>query len=166
MRVSRGGLTDLSAAAIHLLEPIYDAQLASIRRSRVKVIDEVIDKTAIRAARAGPGKMKTGYFWPIYGELDEVCFPFFESRGHAHVESILGPEKPPDRSVILSDGYAAYEAYAKKLGIEHAQCWAHCRREFVKAESVEPVLAAQALRLIGAIDRVEDKIRTLQLPGE
>jgi len=77
VRVSRGWLTDLSAAAIHLLEPIYDAQLASIRRSRVKVIDE----TTIRAGRAGPGKMKTGYFWPIYGELDEVCFPF--SSNHA-----------------------------------------------------------------------------------
>ena len=105
--------------------------------TRVKAIDE----TTIRAGRAGPGKMKTGYFWPIYGERDEVCFPFFESREHAHVEKILGPGQPPDNSVILSDGYSAYSAYAKKLGIEHAQCWAHCRREFVKAESVEPALA-------------------------
>lgn len=162
VRVSRGWLTDISAAAIHLLEPIYDAQLASIRRSRVKAIDE----TTIRAGRAGPGKMKTGYFWPIYGELDEVCFPFFESREHAHVEKILGPGQPPDNSVILSDGYSAYSAYAKKLGIEHAQCWAHCRREFVKAESVEPALAAEALRLIGEIYRVEDEIRGLKLYGE
>lgn len=109
VRVSRGWLTDLSAAAIHLLEPIYEAQLASIRRSRVKTIDE----TTIRAGRAWPSKMKTGYFWPIYGALDGVCLPFFESRQHAHVESNLGLEKPADKSVILSDGYGAYEAYAR-----------------------------------------------------
>ncbi len=125
-----------------------------------------MDETAIRAGRAGPGKMKTGYFWPVYGELDEVCFPFFESRQHATVESILGVAKPPDKSVILSDGYGAYAAYAAKVGIEHAQCWAHCRREFVKAESVEPVLASKALKLIGEIYRVEDEIRERKLRGE
>ena len=162
IRASRSWLTDISSAAIDLIEPIYDAQLASIQRSRVKAMDE----TAIRAGRAGPGKMKTGYFWPVYGELDEVCFPFFESRQHATVESILGVAKPPDKSVILSDGYGAYAAYAAKVGIEHAQCWAHCRREFVKAESVEPVLASRALKLIGEIYRVEDEIRERKLRGE
>jgi len=162
IRASRSWLTDISSTAIDLIEPIYDAQLASIQRSRVKAMDE----TAIRAGRAGPGKMKTGYFWPVYGELDEVCFPFFESRQHATVESILGVAKPPDKSVILSDGYGAYAAYAAKVGIEHAQCWAHCRREFVKAESVEPVLASKALKLIGEIYRVEDEIRERKLRGE
>lgn len=162
IRASRSWLTDISAAAIGLLEPIYDAQLASIKRSRVKAMDE----TTIRAGRAGPGKMKTGYFWPVYGELDEVCFPFFESRQHATVEAILGVDKPPDKSVLLSDGYGAYAAYAQKLGITHAQCWAHCRREFVKAESVEPALAATALKLIGEIYRVEDEIRERKLKGE
>lgn len=162
IRASRSWLTDISSSAIALLEPIYDAQLASIKRSRVKAMDE----TTIRAGRAGPGKMKTGYFWPVYGELDEVCFPFFESRKHATVESILGVEKPPDKSVLLSDGYGAYAAYAEKLGIQHAQCWAHCRREFVKAESVEPALAATALRLIGELYRVEDEIRDRKLKGE
>ena len=162
VRASRSWLTEISAAAISLLGPIYEAQLASIKRSRVKAMDE----TTIRAGRAGPGKMKTGYFWPVYGELDEVCFPFFASRQHATVESILGVDKPPDKSVLLSDGYGAYAAYAEKLGITHAQCWAHCRREFVKAESVEPALAATALKLIGQIYRVEDEIRERKLHGE
>jgi hypothetical protein len=56
----------------------YDAQLASIRDSRVIAMDE----TPIKAGRSGHGKMKTGYFWPVYGERDEVCFPFFPSDGH------------------------------------------------------------------------------------
>jgi hypothetical protein len=39
-----------------------------------------MDETPIKAGRAGHGKMQTGYFWPIYGEYDEVCFPFHTSR--------------------------------------------------------------------------------------
>ena len=54
-------------ASASLLEPIYAAQLDSIRASRVKAMDE----TPIKAGRAAPGKMKAAYFWPVYGEQDE-----------------------------------------------------------------------------------------------
>jgi len=74
--VSRAWLTQLGSQAIGLLDPLYEAQLASIRASRVKAMDE----TPIKAGRGEPGKLKAAYFWPVYGQLDEVCFPFFESR--------------------------------------------------------------------------------------
>ena len=158
IRVSRGWLTQITSSAIDLLEPIYDAQFASIRESRITAIDE----TPIKAGRAGPGKMKSCYFWPIYGERDEVCFAFFPSRAHANVEAILGTQPRPG-SVLLSDGYGAYATYAKKTGIAHAQCWAHCRREFFRAQSVEPELAGQALERIGRIYEIEKQIRQANL---
>ena len=161
IRVSRAWLTQLGAQGCALLDPIYEAQLASIRASRVKAMDE----TPVKAGRAGPGKMKGAYFWPIYGELDEVCFPFFTSRAHAHVETVLGLT-PVERGVLLSDGYGAYEAYAKKTGIIHAQCWTHCRREFINAENAEPVLAAEALDRIGALYAVEAEIREKKLTSD
>ncbi|EQD55211.1 transposase IS66, partial [mine drainage metagenome] len=68
-----------------------------------------------------PGGMKTGYFWPVYGEHDEVCFPFFPSRAQVHVEKLLGLSRAAG-SVLLSDGYTAYASYAKKTGLTHAQC--------------------------------------------
>ena len=40
-----------------------------------------MDETPIKAGRAEPGKMNGAYFWPIYGELDVVCSPFFNGRG-------------------------------------------------------------------------------------
>lgn len=160
IRVSRGWLSEITAQAIGLLEPIYDAQLESIRGSRVKAIDE----TPIKAGRSAPGKMKACYFWPVYGELDEVCFPFFATRAHASVEAILGLQPRRD-AVLLSDGYGAYAAYAEKTGIAHAQCWAHCRREFFKAQAVEPELAGQALARIGRIYEIEEDIRVRKLAG-
>jgi transposase len=158
--VSRPWLTQLAQQAIALLEPIYQAQFDSVRGSRVKAIDE----TPIKAGRAGPGKMKAAYFWPIYGEGEEVCFPFFESRRHEHVEQALGLSKP-QAAVLLSDGYSAYTHYAAKSGITHARCWAHTRRAFFEAQGVEPQAAAQALDLIGKLYEVEAKIKEDKLNG-
>ena len=156
--VGRPWLTQVSQQAIALLEPIYDAQFGSIRASRVKAMDE----TPIKAGRAGPGKLKAAYFWPVYGELDEVCFPFFDSRRIEHVEQALGLT-PVERGVLLSDGYTAYEHYTKKTGLTHAQCWAHTRRHLFEAKDAEPQVAAQALEFIGALYAVEEHIRDKKL---
>jgi transposase len=156
--VSRPWLTQIGQQGIALLEPIYDAQFASIRNSRVKAMDE----TPIKAGRAGPGKLKSAYFWPVYGELDEVCFPFFESRRAEHVEQALGLT-PVERGVLLSDGYTAYAHYTKKTGLTHAQCWAHTRRKLFEAKDVEPAIAEQGLDLIGGLYAVEERLREQKL---
>jgi len=142
--LSRPWLTQLVQQGAQLLRPVYEAQLASICASRVKAMDE----TPIKAGRAGPGKMNAAYFWPIYGEHDEVCFPFFDSRRHENVQEALGLKQPGD-AVLLSDGYEAYASYAKKVGVINAQCWAHSRRGFFEAQGAEPQAAAEALRQIG-----------------
>ena len=70
IEVSRHWLTQLVHRSGHLLAPIAAAQLDSIRAGRVIAMDE----TPIKAGRKAKGKMKTGYFWPVYGERDEVSF--------------------------------------------------------------------------------------------
>jgi transposase len=159
--LSRPWLTQLASRAIELLEPIYQAQFDAIRASRVKAMDE----TPIKAGQAGPGKLKAAYFWPVYGEYDEICFPWFESRRHEHVHEALGLTQAAG-AVLLSDGYAAYAEYAKKSGLSHAQCWAHARRKFFEAQAAEPEASAQALELIGALYAVESHIREHALTGE
>lgn len=160
-KLSRAWLTQLAQKTISLLEPIYDTQLESIRNSRVKAMDE----TPIKAGRSGPGKMKAAYFWPVYGELDEVCFAYFESRRHEHVQQALGLPGATD-AVLLTDGYEAYARYAAKTGITHAQCWAHCRRGFFEALGAEPQAAGQALQQIGEIYAQEEAIRERDLYGD
>lgn len=147
--------------AAQLLEPIYTAQLDSIRTSRVITMDE----TPIKAGQAGAGKMKATYFWPVHGQHDEVCFPHFESRRHEHVQDALGLLRQPG-TVLLSDGYEAYAVYAKKTRIRNAQCWAHSRRAFFEAQNAEPEGAAEALRQIAVLYEVEEAIRKDMLTGE
>lgn len=161
IRVSRPWLTQLVQRVTGLLEPIYDAQFASIRDSRVKAMDE----TPIKAGRTERGKMRNAYFWPVYGEHNEVCFPYFPSREAANVYAALG-EDPVSGSVLLTDGYAAYASYAKKVGIAHAQCWSHARREIFEAEAADPEGVREGLRRIGALYDIEEDIRDQKLTGE
>jgi len=159
--VSRPWLTQLVQRSSSLIEPIYDAQFASVRAGRVKAMDE----TPIKAGRDGPSKMKAAYFWPVYGELDEVCFPYFPSRAAEHVYQALGLTHAQG-AVLLTDGYRAYQQYAEKTGITHAQCWAHSRRNFFEAQNAEPEAAGEALMRIGELYAIEEQIRERKLAGE
>jgi transposase len=161
LRVSRPWLTQLTQSGIGLLEPIYEAQLASIRASRVKAMDE----TPVKAGRSERGKMRTAYFWPVYGEHNEVCFPYFPSREGANVYAALGAQHEPG-SVLLTDGYAAYASYAKKVGITHALCWVHARRELFEAEASEPEGVREGLQRIAALYAIEEEITEQKLTGE
>jgi transposase len=119
IQLSRTSLGNWSGRAIDLLRPIAAAQHAHILSGSVVAIDE----TPIKAGREKQGKMRQAYLWPIYGEDDEIVFHYAPTRAHHHVEKILGPDF---RGTLLSDGYAAYSAYAaRKGGITHAGCWAH-----------------------------------------
>jgi transposase len=153
--VSRASLSNWVHQAIDLLEPVYEAQLGSILASRVVAMDE----TPIRAGRKAKGKMRTGYFWPLYGDRDEVAFPYASSRSHKHVEEILRAFS----GTLLSDGYAGYARYAAQRDeVIHAQCWVHARRGFVRAEDVEPRRSAEALDRIAALYAVEAEIAGLE----
>jgi len=159
--VSRPWLTQVVQQSVALLEPIYAAQFDSIRASRVKAMDE----TPIKAGRAGNGKMKQAYFWPVYGDRDEICFAYFPSRAGAHVRTALGLTQSED-AVLLTDGYAAYDSYAKQLGLTHAQCWSHSRRNFFEAQAADPQAVHEALEQIRVFYDIEEEIRERQLTGQ
>ena len=158
IQVSRGSLTNWSSRAIDLLEPIYAAQCAHVLRSRVLAMDE----TPIKAGHREQGRLRQGYFWPIYGEDHEVVFPFATSRAHSTVQTFLGSFT----GTLLSDGYEAYAAYARNhTGVTHAECWAHCRRHFEGAKEAEPAAVTEALALIAMLYRHEEHIRDHHLEG-
>jgi transposase len=153
--VSRASLTSWAQRAAMLVEPIYDAQLRSILAGKLVAMDE----TPIRAGRA-KGKMKTAYFWPVYGDRDEVAFPFAPTRARKHAEEILRGFQ----GTLLTDGYDAYERYAaREKEIVHALCWSHTRRGFVKAEDVEPQRAAEALSRIRELYAIERELSEKKL---
>lgn len=167
IQVSRASLTNWVKRTIELLRPIVAAQLVNVLQSKVLAMDE----TPIKASRLPgvgkkPGKMKTGYFWPVYGEQDEVVFTFSPSRGTAHIQSVLGEVWS---GTLLTDGYAAYDRYCAKSESEdtvHAQCWVHARRKLLTAENEEPEAVEYALQIVAKLYKIEKEIKDRALSPE
>lgn len=157
--VSRGGLSQAFHRACALLEAIFQALLRSVLQSKILAMDE----TPVKAGRKKPGKMKQGYYWPMYGDQDEVVFVFAESRAAKHLLGRMGDFS----GVLISDGYAAYERYAHTYAaIIPAQCWVHTRRQFIEAETAELHLCQIACEYIRQLYRHEDDIKVQNLQGE
>ena len=118
IRLSRSTLTYYVQRSIELLTPIYEAQWRHVLQSKRLAMDE----TPIKAGRKAKGQMQATWYWPIYGEADEICFTWSSSRGSGHVKAQL----KDFQGILLSDGYRAYDAYAKnKPQVTQAQCWSH-----------------------------------------
>jgi transposase len=165
VHISRGTLTNWVHRTAELLVPIYEAQMKSILASAVLAMDE----TPIKAGRKKPqkkkkppgrGKMNTAYFWPLYGDQDEVVFHFAPTRSHTVVFEMLDGYA----GTLVTDGYEAYRKFAAtKNDVCHAACWVHTRRGFDKALVSDRDLADQALQQIADLYKVEAELSGLAL---
>ncbi len=134
--------------------------MVNVLRSRVLAMDE----TPIKAGRKHKGKMRQAYIWPLYGDQDEIVFRYTATRAHRHVSELLGRAFS---GTIVSDGYQAYERFAQACEhVTQAQCWSHTRRYFEAALESHPVVAQQALDIIGLLYQHEDIIRQKSLEGK
>ena len=158
VQVSRASLGNWVSQGICLLMPVYLSQIASVLESSVIAMDE----TPIKVGQKRKGGMKKGYFWPIFGDRQEVVFPFSMSRAAREIKEFLGERA----GTLLTDGYAAYVSYAKECeALIHARCWSHVRREFEKSLEVEPERAERALQFIRELYAIEAQIQELELEG-
>lgn len=165
IQLSRATLTNLTQRAIELVRPIVVELLINVLESKVLAMDETPIK-ATRQPGAGkqPGKMKQAYFWPIYGEQDEVVFTFSKSRGMAHIQGLLDQVW---EGTLLTDGYAAYSGYeARSDKVTNAQCWVHMRRQLLKAEAEEEQAVGEALQTIAKLYQHEKEIKRQALSRE
>ncbi|MFT6834448.1 MAG: transposase [Francisellaceae bacterium] len=142
LAVCQATLINWIQKGIELLRPIYQAMLRQMLQSSVLAMDEV----PMKAGRKHKGKMKQTYFWPIYGEQDEVAFTWPTSRGTQHAISQLSGFS----GTLLTDEYVAYEKAVTKLNkhehtVTHATCWAHSRRIFEKRCKWSPILPSNPL---------------------
>lgn len=156
IHISRATLINWMKKGIELLKPIYRAQFQSIIDSKVLAMDEV----PIKAGRKSKGKMRQTYYWPMFGDRDEVAFTWSKSKSMLHAKEQLAEFN----GVLLTDGYAAYSQTVKQLNqqentIVHATCWVHARRYFDKALLIEPEMAGCAIDQIAKLYKIEKHIR-------
>lgn len=166
--LSRASLINYVSQSIDLVIPIAQAVLSNILSGGNISMDETPMKAGRQAStRRKHNTMKQTYFWPIYGEQDEVAFTWSSSRGKQHaIAQLTG-----FNGTLLSDGYAVYSQVIDTLNsqgqhITHAACWAHTRRYFEKALDYHPKEAQYALAEIQKLYKVEAHIRKHALNAE
>lgn len=167
LAIDRSTLSDWVGRTAFHLGPIVERMAELLKRSGKLFMDE----TTAPVLDPGRGKTRTGYLWAMlrddrpWGGTDPpgVVFTYAPGRGGSHAEDML---KGFD-GILQVDGYAGYNrlADARRTGgapLRLAYCWAHARREIIKArpKAGSPV-ADEGLSRIAALYGIEKEIRGL-----
>ncbi|MGE0315531.1 MAG: IS66 family transposase [Lautropia sp.] len=165
--VARSSLDAWARRSIDLLGPICKVIWEGILQGDHLKIDETpikAGRTQVQdGPRAGQGKMKTGWLWPVLGENGDIAFGYSAQRGALAVKAFLGEAY---KGTIQTDGYQVYADYAAKLpGCIHALCWSHTRRSFLKAEARDKLATDQALEMIRALYAIERRLKEAASDG-
>jgi transposase len=148
--LSRQTMADWITITADWLEPIYKTMLRRLLAGNYLQVDE----TPIRCNDPDEKKGGTteGWLWVISRPGDDVVFDWRLSRRHGELTSLINGYT----GILQSDGYGAYEAYAKAHpGVSWVACWAHARRRFFESQGEHPKAAELILRLIGQLYQKE-----------
>ncbi len=165
LSIDRSTLADWVGRAAFHLAPIVDRMAALLKRSGKLFMDE----TTAPVLDPGRGRTKTGYLWAMLrddrpwsgDDPPGVVFTYAPGRGSAHAERVLEEFE----GILQVDGYGGYNRLADDrrghgAPLRLAYCWAHARREIIKATSkAGSPIAEEALTRIAALYGIEKDIR-------
>ena len=122
-------------------------------------------RQAAEAGKSPPGSAAS-YAW-LYTGLDGFApyNVFHWSLGHQN--AVIDGHLATYRGTFVGDACGANARLEQRSGrrIVHACCNAHARREFVKAESNDPILASQGISFYQQLYDVEERAKTLDAAG-
>ncbi len=142
-QLSRQSMSDWIAITAEWLEPIYKTMLRRLLSGEYLQADE----TPVRCNDPDEkrGGTTEGWLWVISRPGEDVVFDWRLTRRHGELTSLIDGFQ----GILQSDGYGAYEAYAKAHpGVTWVGCWAHARRKFFEAQSEHPKAVRLILRII------------------
>jgi transposase len=109
----------------------------------------------------GPPGSATSYAW-LYTGLDGLAPYNVFHWSLTHQNAVIDGHLASYHGVFVGDACGANARLEQRSGgrIRHASCNAHARREFVKAESNDPILASQAISFYRQLYDVEERGKT------
>ena len=112
------------------LQPLYDLMKQLLTTKSVLHVDETYAQILKRSD--GKSAQSNAYNWVCRSVQSEgpiiVLFKSALSRGRAILENLISGFK----GIVICDGYSAY---GQLLNVQFANCWAHVRRYWLKADS-------------------------------
>lgn len=160
-RLPRQSMADWIAIAAEWLEPVYKTMRQRLLAGGYLQADE----TPVRCndPDVKRGGTTEGWLWVISRPKADVVFDWRLSRRHGELTSLI----EGFQGILQSDGYGAYDAYAKEHpGVTWVGCWAHARRKFFEAQSENPKAVALILRIIAWLYECEARWDEHQLSAQ
>lgn len=142
--IPRQTMADWIRITAEWLEPIY----RQMHRRLLGGAYLQVDETPVRCNDPDEkrGGTTEGWLWVMSRPGEDVVFDWRLTRRHGELTSLIEGYQ----GILQSDGYGAYEAYAKQhAGVTWVACWAHARRKFFEAEKEWPKAVRVVLLIIG-----------------
>lgn len=149
IKLAYSTLTDWVSGTCKLIGPLFETLKAEVLRSSYLHADETPIKVMDKDKK---GETHRGYYWVYQNSIDKiVLFDYQEGRGREGPVEILKDFK----GYLQTDGYVAYDVFAKRQDIMLIHCMAHARRMFNDALENDHRRASYALQEIQKLYTIE-----------
>lgn len=150
-------VVDWTNAGLNVLTPLYEL----LKRKILRCIYLQADETGIRVLDGEKkGSSHQGYLWAYRDVLSNlVLFEYQRGRNKEVPAKMLKGFK----GFLQTDGYAAYDQFAKHNSITTLCCMAHARRYFFEAESNDKERSTHALLAFQDIYEQERQMKNLSV---
>lgn len=160
VKLAYSTLTDWVSGTCQLIAPLFESLKAEVLSSHYLHADETPIKVMDKDKK---GETHRGYYWVYQNSIDKiVLFDYQEGRGREGPVEILKDFK----GYLQTDGYVAYDIFAKREGITLIHCMAHARRMFNDALDNDEERAVHALKEIQKLYTIERSCKEDQLNFE
>jgi transposase len=149
VELSRSTLCRWALQAAAILEPVYQAMVERVRSSESIHTDD----TPVPVLDASLPKTRTARLWVYCGDWRNpyTVYDYTTSRRRdGPVEFLKGFE-----GYLHADAFAGYDGIYAAGNVKQVLCWAHARRKFYDARTVQPEFAHVALAYIARLYRIE-----------
>jgi transposase len=145
VELSRSTLCRWALQAAAILEPVYQAMVERVRSSESIHTDD----TPVPVLDASLPKTRTARLWVYCGDWRNpyTVYDYTTSRRRdGPVEFLKGFE-----GYLHADAFAGYDGIYAAGNVKQVLCWAHARRKFYDARTVQPEFAHVALAYIARL---------------
>lgn len=155
VKLSRGTLCRWALQTAEVLEPLYRLMIERVRSSAVIHTDD----TPVPVLDPALPKTRTARFWVYCGDWRNpyTVYDYTASRRRDGPASFLGDFE----GYLQADAFAGYDGIYAGGKVHQVLCWAHARRKFFEARTVQPEPAHRALAYIGRLYAVEREAQAL-----
>jgi hypothetical protein len=158
VELSRSTLSRWALATAELLRPLYDLLVQEILKSRVIHTDD----TPMPVLDPSLPHTRTARLWTYVGDWRHpfTVYDYTTSRKRDGPQQFLNGYA----GYLAADAYGGYDGIYAAGSVKQVLCWAHARRKFYEARTVQPDEAHMALAFIAQLYAIEADLAARRYP--